>query len=57
MDLPRKLELLAKDYGLQEIMEQNDIEEEFVLGILYNEGLFDMEDYFYEDEEILNDSD
>jgi hypothetical protein len=54
MDLPRKLELLAKDFGLQEIMEQNDIEEEFVLGMLYDEGLFDLEDYFYEDEEILN---
>lgn len=46
MDL---LEHLIEDYGLETILEQNDIEHRTVLEILINKGLIDLEDYTFED--------
>lgn len=38
---------LAEDYGLDVILEQNDIEPWQVLQLLWNRGLLDIEDYWY----------
>jgi hypothetical protein len=42
-----KFELLAEDYGLGLILEQNDITEMEVLLLLYFMGRLDLADYFY----------
>ena len=46
------LEAMIEEYGLQRILEQNDIEEIDVLEILIQKGLVDPEDYIYHDVEI-----
>jgi hypothetical protein len=45
-----KLEVLADYYPIKDILEQNDIEAIVVLQFLSDEGLINVEDYFYEDE-------
>lgn len=47
-----KLEIMLEYYGLQHILEQNDVEDYKVLSLLIDEGLVDIEDYFYNDELI-----
>jgi len=45
---------LAEDYGLETILEQNDLEEWQVLKILFDSGLLDLEDYTYEEIDIYD---
>lgn len=52
-----KLEIMLEHYGLQHILEQNDVEDYKVLQLLLDEGLVDLEDYFYEDELIEGEDD
>lgn len=46
-----RIDILADNYPLEDILEQNDIEVAYVLGYLIEEGLVDLDDYFYEDVE------
>lgn len=45
------LEDILERYGLSTLLLQNDIEELTVLELLIERGLFDPEDYYFEDEE------
>ncbi len=38
------LEHLCEDYGLETILERHDIEQQFVLELLINEGVLDLAD-------------
>jgi len=57
MELSTKIEILIRDFGLETILEQNDILEEEALAILIETGLVNLEEYFYvdTDEEIWKD--
>jgi hypothetical protein len=52
-----KFVLLAEEYGLDLILEQNDLEPWKVIRILYNAGHLDIDDYFFTDLEGLEDED
>lgn len=52
MDL---LEHLIEDYGLETILEQNDIEPRTVLELLIDKGMIDLELYVYTDMEYSDD--
>lgn len=64
-DLETLSRLLAYSYGLQLIVDQNDIDEALVIGILIDKGLVDIEEYLsktdiqshksYEEEEDYDD--
>ena len=41
-----KIRLLLVSYTLEELLEENDIEESFVVKWLIEEGLIDLGDYF-----------
>lgn len=43
------VEHLIKDYGLEQLLLQNDIEEETVLELLIEKGLIDLDDYLFQD--------
>lgn len=43
---------LEEDYGLDVILQQNDIEPWQVVELLYLRGLLDLEDYMFKDLEI-----
>jgi hypothetical protein len=43
---------LADDYGLETILEQNDIEEWQIIELLYQRGLLDLDDYTYTELEL-----
>jgi hypothetical protein len=47
-----KFVLLAEEYGLDLILEQNDLEPWKVIRILYNAGHLDVDDYFFTDLEV-----
>jgi hypothetical protein len=47
-----KFQLLAEEYGLGLIMQQNDLEPADVLEILYVAGMIDIDDYFFEELEV-----
>lgn len=49
MDKNNILEALARDFGLELIMEQNDLEDVDVIEMLYDLGKIDIEDYMFED--------
>ena len=53
MQLEEKVEILARDFGLEVVMEQNDLEDEQVIMILVSAGLINLEDYFYTDTDQL----
>ncbi len=45
--LPRDfLDHLCEDYGLEKILELHDIEPQFVLELLVDEGVLDLEDLY-----------
>lgn len=46
-----KFAVLAEHYGLDTVLEQNDLTPEDVIRILHRAGLIDLDDYFYEDKE------
>ena len=41
-----QIELLLMSYELTELLEENDIEETYVLELLIEQGLINMKDYF-----------
>lgn len=43
---------LADDYGLETILEQNDLEEWQIIELLYQRGLLDLDDYTYTELEL-----
>lgn len=45
------LEHLVEDYGLETILEMNDIEPQVVIQLLINEGLIDLDDFSVETED------
>jgi hypothetical protein len=51
-DLESRIRALVENFGLLELLEQNDILEEFVIQFLVDEGLIDLEDYFNTDAEM-----
>ena len=51
-DLESKIRALTDNYGLMELLAQNDIAEEFVIRFLVDEGLLDLEDIFNTDAEM-----
>ena len=50
-----RIEILDHYYPLEDILEQNDIEPEVIVRYLVNEGLIDLDDYFYNEEITLDD--
>jgi hypothetical protein len=48
------IDALVYNYGLELLMEQNDLTEEDVVKQLVNSGLIDTGDYFYSDAEEAN---
>ncbi len=47
--IPRDfLENLCEDYGLEKILELHDIEQQFVLEFLINEGVLDIADLYFD---------
>ncbi len=53
MTLEDKVDILVKEYGLDLVLEQNDLTEEKVVTELIGWGLIDLEMYFYEDITII----
>ena len=45
------LEHLCEDYGLETLLEMNDIEPQVVIQLLINEGLIDVDDFSVETED------
>lgn len=55
--LEEVFKLLYEDFGLDTLLEQNDIDPVDLLIRLYEEGLIDLEDYIFEDIEELGEDD
>tara|TARA_R110000868_G_scaffold101092_1_gene278335 strand:+ start:6366 stop:6551 length:186 start_codon:yes stop_codon:yes gene_type:complete len=51
-DFNSKLEALVENYGLELLLEQNDITPEFIIRFLIDEKLIDLNDYFNTDVEM-----
>ena len=51
-DLDSKIRALVQNYGLELLLEQNEIPEEFVVSWLVEEKRIDFEDYFNLDAEL-----
>lgn len=51
-DLDSRILALVENYGLQWLLEDNEITEEFVIRYLVDEGLIDPSDYFNTDAEM-----
>lgn len=51
-----RVQILADNYPLEDLLEQNDVETRTVVQWLYDEGLINLNDYFYEDE-LIEDED
>ena len=51
-DHDSKIEALVNNYGLQLLMEQNDLDDEAIIRKLVYDGTINMNDYFYLDVEI-----
>lgn len=51
-DFQSKLEALVENYGLELLLEQNDITPEFIIKFLIDEKLINLNDYFNTDVEM-----
>jgi hypothetical protein len=51
-DFDSKIRALVQNYGLELLLEQNEISEEFVVSWLVEEKRIDVEDYFNLDAEL-----
>jgi len=51
-DLDSKLRALVENYGLELLLEQNEISERLIVEHLVDEGLIDLDDYFNLDAEM-----
>ncbi len=49
-----QFEILAEDFELQTIVEQNDIDPVEVLKLMYLHKMFDLDDYFYIDGTLID---
>jgi hypothetical protein len=45
------IEHICEDYGLETILEMNDIEQQVVIELLIREGLIDLEEFSWETED------
>lgn len=52
-----KVQILADNYPLIDLLEQNDVEEYVIVQWLVDEGHVNLADYFYEDEMIVGEDD
>ena len=52
-----RINAMLDKYGLTEILIQNDIEETVVLRMLVEEGMVELDDYFFEDVDELEEDD
>lgn len=52
-----KVQVLADTFPLETLLEQNDIEEFVIVRWLVDEGLLNLNDYFYDDDVIVGESD
>lgn len=53
--MDNRVEILASNYPLQTLLEQNDLENRVVVQWLVDEGYVNLNDYFYEDMEMIED--
>ena len=51
-DFESKLNALAENYGIELLLEQNDITPQFIIKFLVDEKLIDLDDYFNTDVEM-----
>ncbi len=51
-DLDSKLRALVENYGLELLLEQNEMSERLIVEYLVDEGLIDLDDYFNLDAEM-----
>jgi hypothetical protein len=51
-DLDSKIVALVENYGLELLLEQNEISERFIIEYLVDEKLIDLDDYFNLDAEM-----
>lgn len=51
-DHESRVTALADNYGLAMLVESNDIAEEYVINLLVDKGLINMNDYFFLDDEM-----
>lgn len=47
-----QIRFLCETLGLERILEQNDIEQEYVMELLIEHGLIDPDEYFFEDVDV-----
>lgn len=52
-----KIQILADNFPLEDLLEQNDVEEYAVVQWLVEEGHLNINDYFYDDELIAGEDD
>lgn len=50
-----KIQILADNYPIEDLLEQNDVEEYAVVEWLVNEGFVDLDDYFFDELEVGED--
>lgn len=49
----REAELLTRDFGLKQLVIQNELTEEQIIGALIEVGLIPLSEYFYQDGEKI----
>jgi len=52
-----KIQILADNYPLADLLEQNDVEEYIIVKWLVDEGMVDLDDYFFDDDIDTGESD
>lgn len=50
-----KIQILADNYPLTDLLEQNDVEEYIIVKWLVDEGMVDLEDYFFDEVQVGDD--
>ena len=50
--MDNRIKILGEYYPINDILEQNDIEGWVVVKFLVDEGLIELDDYFFEEEDI-----
>lgn len=53
--IDRRVEILGEYYPIEDLLVQNDIEPRVVIAWLHEEGFIDLDDYFYDNEELIDD--
>lgn len=47
--MEQRIKFLIDSYGLELLLEQQDIEQEYVLTLLVEQGIIDLKEYFEDD--------